>query len=194
MATVSTGGGSARNLRTSRIRFIGVKPRLTTALGPRTSSARRSHSERRGSRRAGLSLAPPIEGLAVLGCRQEAASLYPRVKEVLEKGTLASMIGLLERFAGIAAAAGRDWEVAERHFQTALRQADELPHRIEQADVRRWYARMLMDRDARGDRESARRMLTEAAEMHGRIGMPGHIEIAQAMLWLSVSGGHVGKA
>jgi tetratricopeptide (TPR) repeat protein len=82
----------------------------------------------------------------------------------------------------MAAAAGEHWEKAEEHYQTALRQAHEIPVVIGQPEVRRWYARMLIDRDAPGDREKARELLTEAVAMYRRIGMPKHVEMAEALL------------
>jgi hypothetical protein len=82
----------------------------------------------------------------------------------------------------MAAAAGGRWDKAEQHYQTALRQAHELPVVMEQPEVRRWYARMLIDRDGPGDREKARELLTEATAMYRRIGMPRHIEMAEALL------------
>jgi len=125
-----------------------------------------------------------IEGLAVLGEREEAAKLYPLVAEAI--GTRALLIefgvGLLQTVAGIAAAANGQWDKAEEHYQTALRQAHELPHKLEQPEVRRWYARMLIDRDAPGDRDKAFRLLTEAIAMYRRIGMPKHEEMAEALL------------
>ena len=48
--------------------------------------------------------------------------------------------------------------------------------------MRRWYARMLIDRAAPGDRDKAWRLLTEAIAMHRRIGMPKHVEMAEALL------------
>jgi hypothetical protein len=53
---------------------------------------------------------------------------------------------------------------------------------MEQPEVRRWYARMLIDRNAPGDRDKARELLTEAIAMYRRIGMPKHIEMAEALL------------
>jgi hypothetical protein len=41
---------------------------------------------------------------------------------------------------------------------------------------------MLLDRDGPGDREKARTLLTEAIAMYRQIGMPKHIEIAEALL------------
>jgi hypothetical protein len=90
----------------------------------------------------------------------------------------------------MAAAAGEQRDKAEEHYQTALRQAHELPVVMEQPEVRRWYARMLIDRDAPGDPstrsgrdwDKARQLLTEAIAMYRRIGMPKHLEMAEAML------------
>jgi tetratricopeptide (TPR) repeat protein len=88
---------------------------------------------------------------------------------------------LLEIVAGIAAAAGQQWDAAEAHYQTALRLADEMPFISEQAEARYWYARMLVDRDAPGDRERARDLLDTALTVYRRIGMPWHIERAEAL-------------
>jgi len=125
-----------------------------------------------------------VEGLAVLGERAEVAKLYPMVVEGMKTGTLFRYpdLRLLDTLAGIAAGAGGNWMQAEEHFRTALRRAEELPHIIEQPEARRWYARMLIDRDAPGDRETARRLLTEAIEMYRRLGMPKHVEMAEALL------------
>jgi hypothetical protein len=41
---------------------------------------------------------------------------------------------------------------------------------------------MLIDRDAPGDRDKARQLLTEAIAMYRQIGMPKHVEMAEAML------------
>ena len=41
---------------------------------------------------------------------------------------------------------------------------------------------MLIDRDAPGDRDKARELLTEVIAMYRKIGMPKHVEMAEAML------------
>jgi hypothetical protein len=79
----------------------------------------------------------------------------------------------------MAAAAAHQREAAEEHFQNALRQAETFPHRLEQAEIRRFHAVMLMDRAAPGDRERARRLLGEARETYTRIGIRRHCEITQ---------------
>ena len=125
-----------------------------------------------------------VEGLAVLGARDEAATLHSLMVEAIDTGAVARFgdCRLVQTVAGMAAAAGGQWEKAEGHYQTALRQAHDLPVVIEQPEVRRWYARMLIDRDAPGDRDKARELLNEAIPMYSRLGMPKHVEMAEALL------------
>ena len=123
-----------------------------------------------------------VEGLATLGQSGAAADLYPLVLKGLEKGVIISwQLRLWQMVAGIAASCGGQWDAAQDHFETALRQAHELPHKIAQPEVRRWYARMLLDRDEAGDREKARVLLGEATEMYRTIGMPKHVEMAEKL-------------
>jgi tetratricopeptide (TPR) repeat protein len=131
-------------------------------------------------------LALVVEGLFVLGEKTEAGQLYALVRELIDTGTV--LIWPIFRFtqtiAGIAATAARQWKVAEEHFQTAMQQAESIPHLLEQAEIRRFHAMMLMDRAGKGDREKARQLLVEALETYTRIGMPRHIEIARTLLAL----------
>jgi len=139
-------------------------------------------------------LVAAVEGLAVLGEREEAAKLYPLVLEAIDSGPLLLWFSrLFQTVAGIAAAAGRQWEKAEAHYQTALRQAHEIPVVIEQPEVRRWYARMLIDR-ARSEHPepacpSGRRVEGRPSRSSGadlekarQIGMPKHQEMAEELL------------
>ena len=71
---------------------------------------------------------------------------------------------------------------AEDHFQIALQQTESFPHRLEQAEIRRFHAMMLLDRTAPGDRDKAQTLLNEALEIYTQIGMPRHIEMAQTLL------------
>jgi hypothetical protein len=82
----------------------------------------------------------------------------------------------------IAAAAAHQWQAAEDYFRTALHQAETVPHRLRQAEIRRFHAMMLMDRAAQGDREKARTLLVEALQNYQHIGMPCHGQIKQALL------------
>jgi hypothetical protein len=91
-------------------------------------------------------------------------SIYPAVRDFVASGCGVQTFayGLTERFAGMAAAAARDWEAAEQHFARALELAETLPHRVDQSRVRYWFARAVLDRNGQCDRERARQMLTEA--------------------------------
>ena len=108
-----------------------------------------------------------VESLAVLGEAKDAADLYPLVLKGIQKGVVVSwQLRLWQMVAGIAGACGERWDAAQDHVETGLRQAHELPHKIAQPEVRRWYAQMLLDRTAPGDRDKARTMLGEAVEMY----------------------------
>ena len=146
----------------------------------------RPHLPTRGSRAffgAWMFVALAAEALAVLGERSEAYGLHPLIVEFSTLGVRAGfMQQLVHTSAGIAAACGEEWDTAQVHFEIALREADEMPHKIAQPDARRWYAWMLIDRDASGDRDKARTLLGEAVEMYQAIGMPKHLELAEGTL------------
>jgi tetratricopeptide (TPR) repeat protein len=125
-----------------------------------------------------------IEGLVILGEWGEAAKLYPLTLEAIGTGNLicTGHFRIVQTVAGIAAMAGRQWDKAEEHYNIALRQAHEIPYKIEQPEVRRWYARMLIERNGPGDKDKARILLTEAMAMYREIGMPKHLEMAEELL------------
>jgi tetratricopeptide (TPR) repeat protein len=124
-----------------------------------------------------------IEGLAMLGEQAHAGQLYPVVCDLIDLGAVVGwpIPRYTQTIAGLAAAAAHEWEASEKHFQIAMRQADFLPDRLEQAEIRRFQAMTLMDRAARGDREKARTLLTEALATYTQIGMPRHVEMTQAL-------------
>jgi hypothetical protein len=101
-------------------------------------------------------------------------------------GTGAVVLWPIFRFthmiAGVAAAAVQKWAAAEDHFQIALQQAKSFPNLLEQAEICRFHAMMLIDRAMPGDRKKAHTLLTEALETYTHIGMPHHIEMTQALL------------
>jgi tetratricopeptide (TPR) repeat protein len=128
-------------------------------------------------------LALVIEGLFVLGEHSQARELYPLSRELV--GTEAVALWPIFRFthtvAGMAAAAARDWKAAEDHFQAAMRQTESLPNVLEEAEIRRFHAMMLIDRATPGDREKARALLYEADKIYMQVGMPRHCEIVQTL-------------
>ena len=119
-----------------------------------------------------------IEALILAGSKDEAAQLYPIIADFVQQdiGKFAFTTGLHERFAGMAAAAAGDWDDAERHFKHALHVLDdERPHRVDQARVRYWYARMLLDRRQSGDGEQAQALFGEARSLSDAMGIHGLI-------------------
>lgn len=131
-----------------------------------------------------------VEAFAVIGARAEAAALYGQAAQAAESSALIRYISrsLPHTTAGVAAACGGQWERAERHFVAGLRQAYELPHRIEQPELKRWFAWMLLARNAGGDRERARALLGEAARAYGELGMPRHVALAEDALNRTIAG------
>jgi class 3 adenylate cyclase/tetratricopeptide (TPR) repeat protein len=125
-----------------------------------------------------------VEGLYLCGFRDEAAALSPLVEMALEQGPdWISFDGRLVRTrAGMAAAAGGYWEAAERHFAIAEQHAKSMDNRLEEADLCRLRARMLLDRDSAGDRARAAEMLREALTRYNRFGMPSPAAEVERML------------
>ena len=128
-------------------------------------------------------LALVVEGLFMLGEQAQAGQLYPLVRELIDTGAVVCwpIPRYTQTVAGLAAAGAHQWKAAEDHFQLARRQADFSPDRPEQAEIRRFQAMMLKNRAGRGDRERAQTLLNEALETYTHIGMPRHIEMAQAL-------------
>jgi tetratricopeptide (TPR) repeat protein len=129
-------------------------------------------------------LALVIEGFVMLGEQSQAGPLYPLARGLLDTGAVALLpiSRFTQTIAGIAAAAARQWEAAEEHFQIAMQQAKSFPNVLEQAEIRRFHAMMLIYRAAPSDREKAQTLLREALETYTGIGMPRHIEMTQTLL------------
>jgi tetratricopeptide (TPR) repeat protein len=133
-----------------------------------------------------LMLVSVVEGLIVLREIEQAAALYPLVRHCMERtgcvDAYPNDCRLLERVAGMAAAAGGRGESAEAHFARALEQAESLPHRPEMAHTQRWYGHFLIERRCAGDLERAHELLEEAVAGYGRMGMPRHEAMARELL------------
>lgn len=130
------------------------------------------------------SLVLAAEGLAVLGERDLLVTLYPRIAEAARTEWVLSAVGFqqFKKVGGLAAAAIGKYDEAETFFRDALEEAERIPIKLEQPEVRRWYAKMLIDRDGPGDREKARELLEEAIDGYRTLGMPRHLEMAKELL------------
>jgi tetratricopeptide (TPR) repeat protein len=125
-----------------------------------------------------------VDGLVILGEQQQAAQLYPLARQLVDTGAVFYwwIPRAVQTIAGVAAGAARNWDAAEEHFQIALRQAESFPHRLEIAEINRFHAAMLLDRNASQDRERARGLLNAALDGYTRIGMLRHVEISRTLL------------
>jgi tetratricopeptide (TPR) repeat protein len=124
------------------------------------------------------------EAAGVLADAELSRRLFPLVLEALAQGSIVRQPDgrLVETSAAVAAAAAGLADVAEEHFEIALKQAAELPHRMETPHVRHLYARYLLRRDGTGDAERARRLLVDALEGYARIGMPRHEALVRNLI------------
>ncbi len=125
-----------------------------------------------------------LEAYVMLGERDQAASLFPLITELLEKGVVARGLDyrLLDTLAGVSAMCAGEWESSETHFENALRRAQSDRIKIEEADACRFYARMLSDRGAPGDARRARELLVRATDAFNKMSMVRHEELARDLL------------
>jgi hypothetical protein len=130
---------------------------------------------------ARTSLGYLIEGLRVLGDNAAIASLYPACAECVAMGLLGD-VRFTDEIAGQAAAAAGDFDCAERHFAAALRIANDVGGVAGQADIRLGHARMLLERNSKGDAERARTMLEEALPMFEKSGRTRWVRECQELL------------
>lgn len=118
------------------------------------------------------------EGLAVLGDFARSATFLPVIEDCIERTGVICVAyrggRLLARSAGVAAAAGGDWEKAEHHFAAALGQAEEMPNIVELAHTLRLHGAMLHETSTDRDFARANAMLKRAEEIYERLAMPRH--------------------
>jgi len=125
-----------------------------------------------------------VQVLWMTGRREQAAALRPFLTPLIEAGMSVDIWDLhpLGIAAGIAAAAGDQWDEAEEHFHCAIAEAERMGHRIAGAEARRWYATILLKRGAEVDAPRARRLVDQAVSLYRQVGMPRHEALAQAAL------------
>jgi DNA-binding CsgD family transcriptional regulator/tetratricopeptide (TPR) repeat protein len=174
--------GACRACTVLVLAYLGDQARCRAMLsGPLLELPPRGHPSLVGQW-TGILMA--TEALALLGANDQAAARYDLVVEAMQAGNVLRGYDnrLLHGVAGLAAAAAERWDTAEDQFRQGLELAETLPHRLDQADIRRLYARMLAERGGAGDRTLARRLLAEAVALYGEIGMPRHLHLARMLL------------
>lgn len=105
-----------------------------------------------------------VEIAARIGEPELATRIYPALLGAAASGAIisGSWPFLLPRVLGLAATLGRDWHAAERHFEQALEVArrEALDPALGRSGLD--YARMLVARGGRGDRDRAVQLLHQA--------------------------------
>ena len=152
------------------------------ALQPRVCKA--GEENQLGAWYAGMAT---VQAAAMLGLRERCAALYDCAVQLDGAGThVVWDLGLAGKHAAIAAAAGGQWERAERHFDEAAERAEAIGDRLDTADLLRWRAQARLWRNAAGDRAEARAFAEAAREAYAAIGMKRHVEVAEALLAAAV--------
>lgn len=123
-----------------------------------------------------------VEALFIAGAHDDAAALRVTVENMRGRGIVNWVaMQLTETTAGLAAAAGGDWDAAEDHFLQGIRDAAALRYAPLTADARRLYATALIETGPAGREEDARRLLGEALDAYRAIGMVRHAELSQTL-------------
>jgi tetratricopeptide (TPR) repeat protein len=124
-----------------------------------------------------------LQATAILGLRERCATLYDCAVQLDAAGThVVWDLGLAEKHAAIAAAAGGHWDRAERHFDAATARAESIDNRLDQAELLRWRAQARLWRGGTGDRAEAADLAQAAREAYLACGMRGHVELADRLL------------
>jgi hypothetical protein len=110
-----------------------------------------------------LTLTQEVEGLALIGRRDELAPLHAQTEALVDTGvvTPGSFTVLAQTTAGITATAAGRFEIAEARFRIGMDHAD-AQFALARPYARLWYADMLIQRGAPGDRQRAGALLEEA--------------------------------
>ena len=132
-----------------------------------------------GSWHAGMAT---LQAAALLGLRDRCAALYDCAVQLDRAGThVVWDLGLAEKHAAIAAAAGGEWDRAEMHFDSATARAEAIGDRMDGAELLRWRAQARCWRDGSGDRAEAAVLAEAACEAYSAIGMRRHAGLAKAL-------------
>jgi class 3 adenylate cyclase/tetratricopeptide (TPR) repeat protein len=123
------------------------------------------------------------EAIGLVGGRW-AGRLHDLMREAIATGAVMRQFDgrLLQTAAGMAAARAGRSEAAEEHFDIALRQVSDLPHRLERPHVLHGYARLLLERGGRANADRAHEHADAAVRDYSAIGMSRHVALARELL------------
>jgi eukaryotic-like serine/threonine-protein kinase len=127
-----------------------------------------------------------VIGLTLLGDRDRCATLYPLVQEYIRTGQVISNLTIgptsPQLAAALSASAAGLEGPARDHFETALREARDLPMRLQQPTVLYWYGRGLSAASDAAARARGRAMIEAALIDFRALGMVLHANLAERFL------------
>jgi tetratricopeptide (TPR) repeat protein len=126
------------------------------------------------------------EVAAALGDTRRAALLYnlllPFAGRLLTAAYNVVCLGSIAHWLGLLAGTLKRWDAAVAHFEAAIETNARVGARPYLARSQHEYARMLIERDASGDKEKAQNLLTEATSTYHELGMPTFLVSAETLL------------
>jgi tRNA A-37 threonylcarbamoyl transferase component Bud32/tetratricopeptide (TPR) repeat protein len=126
-----------------------------------------------------------VPGLMLTEDVIRCGTLYPSCVSYLNTGAIADwsiVPGNPQTVAGIGAHAAGLRDRARDHFETAIHQADELPHRLLQPTARYWYGRLLVDDPHPAEQARGRAMIEAAATDFRSLEMVTYASLAERFL------------
>ena len=127
-----------------------------------------------------------VPGLMLAEDVVRCGELYPSCVTYLSTGMMISywsiVLGNPQTVAGIAAHAAGLRDRAREHFETAIRQADTLPHRLLQPTARYWYGRLLVDDPHPAEQARGRALIEAAATDFRSLEMVTYANLAEQFL------------
>ena len=127
-----------------------------------------------------------VSGLTLIGDRDRCGALYPLTLDYIHTGLVFSAINVgannSQLVAALAADAAGLIDRSREHFETALRQAREVPIRILQPTVLYWYGRTLATAADTADRLRGRAMVEAALVDFRSLEMVLHADLAEGFL------------
>jgi tetratricopeptide (TPR) repeat protein/predicted Ser/Thr protein kinase len=170
-AMLFSGTALVGGVEAARALFRDVEP-LLPAVGKRNTVG------------AWLALDASVPGLVLADDVVRCGALYPSCVGYLATGVLGELIvpGNPQTVAGIAAHAAGLRDRARDHFETAIRQADTLPHRLLQPTARYWYGRLLVDDPHPAEQARGRAMIEAAATDFRSLEMVTYANLAEQFL------------
>jgi tetratricopeptide (TPR) repeat protein len=126
------------------------------------------------------------EVAAAIGDVRRTALLYdlllPYADRLLMLGIHNACLGAATLWLGMLAATLKRWDDAVAHFEGAIKTNARVGARPFFARSQHEYARMLIKRNAPGDGDKAKELLTEATVTYRELGMPTFLENAEELL------------